>query len=708
MFQLEKCLIPKPKQMKDFHKECRIAKVNQVECCIQVENQDPLVSEAAKLIQDKIIAVSAYSGSMPEEGYPIFLRVDAKAECFTGEMPAESYFVEITPEEAVLCGIDPAGLFYAAQTFVSLLHTQGDEVWIPQTQIADWPDFPNRGHFMECRWGSEFLTREDWYDIIDYLASTKCNQLTIGIYGCWNVQYDERMAEYFYLPISKYPQLKTYKNIKYYSVREHKWVHQDHLLPYIYEQDFFGDVIKYGKLRNVTVKPLFNSLGHNSLIPKMIPEISAKMENGEPTGSGFCTCEEKTYEVMCDIYSEIIEKYLKPNGIKDIEIGFDEVLEQDLCHCEKCRDRKSADLMVDYIVRLCKFLKEKGMKRVYIYHDMLFHHYDLINEDLKKRFQEEGIYDLVVLDWWNYEDPSKLFWGKEEKVNGLFHSVAKPFAGYFHWVIPTQHNENVRAMTRTAKKHGFEGVESYGAFDECFDKNFLTIADVSWNAEHLDEIEEFDERYAYRCYPHKLSEAKKALKAMDAIMMDETHEGMHNRAVGFEYYLYCYKRDHLDYPRNFPGEVYQMIKEKEEEYVPYLEFLKKNAKEALDFFEADANASEMNDVWTLTARHYYILADEYLTLWGLQKSYQAEQVDAQEVLRQLERLITQREAVMSLAERIKRKANAYTYLRNMSVFRQLMLDLQRYFETELECGRKPRLELTDLRYATGETLRFLQ
>ena len=69
---------------------------------------------------------------------------------------------------------------------------------------------------------------------------------------------------------------------------------------------------------------------------------------------------------------------------------------------------------------------------------------------------------------------------------------------------------------------------------------------------------------------------------------------------------------------------------------------------------------------------------------------------------------TKREALMLLAENVRIPATSYTYLRNMSVFRQFMLDLLSYFKREIAEGRKPIFDVTDLSYVTGEAFDFLR
>jgi len=695
MINLHKAIIPMPKEINQGKKEIKVASFGKM---------PNILGEgiAAKTIKDKL-----YSLLASEEcgNYTISFKIDKDNSKFGGR--EEAYLIAVSDIGTVLCGSDEAGLFYAAQTLCQMFYEVGDDLYLPECEIVDFPDFKYRGQFMECRYGSEFMTRQDYFDMIDYMVSMKSNQLTIGVYGCWSVQYDDRKMQYLYIPIKKYPELKTYKNIKYYSARDKKWVHKDNLLPTMFEEDFLSDVIAYGKERHMTVKPLFNSLGHNTLIPEVFPEICAKDENGNPSGFGFCTNNEKTYEVMFSIYDEIIERYLKPNGIVDIHIGLDEVGKPYICHCEKCEGKEHSYLMTEYIIKLCKYLKAKGMKRIYIYHDMLYHEFNIVNEELRDRFKKEGIYDEVVLDWWTYEDPKHLFWDKAEGVNNLFHSVIKPDTGYYHWTLPTENNENIRACVKMAKGLGFEGVESYSSYEKCYDKNYLTLADVSWNSDNVDNMAEFDERYAYRHFRDNVNGAVDAFRLLFDIMRDETGEMYMNRACyKLDYYFYCYRREGKIH--NFPGEAYKLISENEETFVNYLDFLKTKATAALQYFENCGQSSEICDIWRLTAKQYVTLADEYLTLYGLNKAYDKGEVTPLHVLAELGRLLKNREEIMLLAENTRIPATSYTYLRNMSVFRQYILDLKIYFEKEINEGRRPKLDMLDLQYATGEKFKFLQ
>ena len=706
MTDIIKTLIPKPQKIEDRKKLVKIAEFNKFSCEVILSADGDMPYEAKKIIENKLYDICATN---TKGNYRIIIKKDEQNPAFKDLNRKESYFVDINENEAILCGVDEAGMFYAAVSLAQLFSVNGDNIYLPQCRIVDWPHFEKRGFIMESRYGTEFTSLSQWCDFIDYMASMKLNRLTIAIYGCWGLQYDNRKMEYLFVPIKKYPELITPKNSKYYSVKENKWICEDDIIPPMYEQDFFGEVIAYAKKKNILVKPRINSLGHNTLIPRMIPEISAKTEDGKSKGRGFCTCSDKTYEVIFNIYDEIIERYLKPNGVEDIHIGLDEVGEPYICRCEKCKDKEHSYLMIEYIIKLCKHLKSKGIKHIYINHDMLFEKFDIINEDLKKRFVSEGIYDVVVIDWWSYEDPIHLFNDKKDKVNNIFRSVIKPDTGYYHWAIPTENNENIRACADLAKKLSFEGIEAYSSLEYCYDKNYLTVADVSWNENEINNIDDFNKRYALKYYPEKSMQAEDVFMKMHNIMIDETRELYMNRACyKLEYYFYGYINSKTNLPKDFPGGAYKLIAENEKEYIDYLNFLKSNSAPAVEFFENNGNVSNINNIWLLTSLHYYAMSDEYLTIYSLYKGYNDGKCDADKVVNELDRLISQREKLMALSEDVRISANRSTYLRNMSVFRQYMIDLRDYFISEMQCERRPKLDLMDLSYVMSNKFEFIR
>ncbi|MBR5515097.1 MAG: family 20 glycosylhydrolase [Clostridia bacterium] len=642
-----------------------------------------------------------YLFTMGEGDYTVEIN---KTEVVEGKK--EGYTLDITEEKAVICANDGAGIFYAAITLTELFRDNT----LPLAHIEDWPDFYDRGLLLENRYGSDFMTLDDYKKAIDYLAKMKYNQLTVGIYGCWCVQYDMRLSEFLYVPLKCHPELKTPRDIRYYSPKKGEFIEREDVLPTIFTEDYLGELIAYAKSRNITVKPLFNSFGHNTLIPRLHPELSAKDEEGNPTKHGFCVSDERVFDYMFAIYDEIIEKYMKPYGLDAIEIGLDEVYAwfgEDLddiygkfepyCRCEKCRSMDKKELMLAFIIRVCKYLKAKGMKHIYIYHDMLFEIFDIVNDELVELFKKEDIYDVVVLDWWSYTKEEDVF--QKREINNLFRSIAKPFTGYYHWVVPMEYNNNIYAHAKLIKKFGFEGIESYSSFEYCFDRPFMYQAELGWNIDTAEDYESFLSRYAANRFPCDTKGAKKALDIMAKVMENDR---VANRMNTLEYYWFTYVVENEEYPRNFPGGAYKKIFDAKDEYMTYFDQTMASSKAAMDFFAS--YDSEMARVWYAVAQHYYTYSYAYANMVKLSDDYNSGAVSKKEVVARLEEILLLHEDFMATVENTRIEANSYVYMRNHSINRQVYVDLIEYFRNTEDA----KLDLTDLRYAASERFNKLR
>ena len=458
---------------------------------------------------------------------------------------------------------------------------------------------------MECRYGSDFMTLEDWKKGLRYFSEMKINTITVGLYGCWSRQYDGEFAEYLYIPFKKHPELSTPRHIKYYSAAEKKWVYKHDVLPVMFTEDYFGEMIKFGKKCNIKVIPLFNSMGHNTLIPRVHPEISAKDENGKDLGVGFCTSNEKTYDILFDIYDEIIERYLKPNGIDSFEVGLDEIWDvlgydknnlqearSSFCKCEKCKNMTHAEIMTEHMIRLVKHLKEKGMKNVYVYHDMFFEN-DLLDEKLAKRLKDEGIFDTVVIDWWSYTGKEMLFHGKSDKVNGIFRGIGKPMTGYYHWNMPSHANPNIYAMLDVAMKNKFEGMTAYSSFEYSYDYPYNVFAECTWNPSDAKNEDEVLKRYALANFGSDALGAYRNLKIMNEIT--ECMFPMTPMQNLFSYYMSCYLRGNTEYPQNYPAKQFKAIYDDEKKYLPYLRDIICRAGEVYNYFSENITSDISED-----------------------------------------------------------------------------------------------------------------
>lgn len=716
MFNLQKAIIPTPVKIEDRCGKIKIASLADSDFKFDFCGHGDIFEEAKNYLITKF--ADEHSLVCPTGDYKITLSVDKDNPFFKDVNKAEAYFINITKDGAVLCGTDSAGAYYAAISFMSLVHREKNDIFIPECFILDYPKFAKRGHFMECRYGSDFMTYKDWTDAIDYLSETKINTVVIGLYGCWGRQYDKELTEYLYVPLKKYPELKTPRSIKYYSAKNKNFVYKKDVLPTMFEDDYFGMLTAYAKNKNITVIPLFNSLGHNTLIPRVFPEISAVNEKGEFGQFGFCTQNEKTFEIMFDIYDEMIDKYLAPNGIDSFYIGLDEVLpyigidnddftidKDPICKCEKCRDRNYGELMIDYIIAITKHMVSKGIKNVYIYHDMLFNH-NVITSETVQKLKDEGVYENVIIDWWSYNPKGRNFRKREDEVNGLFRSVGKPITGYFHWSMPTQMNENIYALTEISEKNKFEGIIGYGSFEYCYDFNYLVLAECAWRGTQAQNADTLLENYALANFSENADAAYNALKNIQDISIGR-YSGQNFCANFFEYYTSSYLQRNLEYPQDYPANAMRRIKEDEEKYLTYLRDTLLKADNAYSFFSQN-ECSNKSSIWTLVAFSYKALCDEFLSLYTMDKAYKKGVIDAQRYSDCLKRLVTQRDKLICLLEEVRIEANVYTAARDMTVSRQFMLDLKDYIESEMQKSKKPEPDIFNFDRYLSDYSRFLR
>jgi N-acetyl-beta-hexosaminidase len=333
---------------------------------LRVEPDLPdLVHNAAARVQREL------SGIEGEGTYPIRLQLDPDHTSWAGQTTQpEAYFLELNAQEGTLIGASDAGLFAGCQTLRQLLGKAGEEV--PALRIVDWPDFRYRGLYIESKWGPDLMTLDDWKGLVDYMAALKFNSLGVGVYGCWVTQYNNQTTEFLMLPFPDHPQLATPKTLRYYSPAAQEWQTLTYL-PRMVTEDFFGDLVAYAKEQNISVRPHFNSPGHNTLIPRVYPEISAKDASGTPLGYGYCLSNPRTYELLFSLFDSVIERYLRPHDVDWFHIGLDEVtgymgidpakpteVLEPWCQCAACRERPHALQLQEYALKVCAHLKGAG------------------------------------------------------------------------------------------------------------------------------------------------------------------------------------------------------------------------------------------------------------------------------------------------------------------------------------------------------------
>ena len=638
----------------------------------------------------------------------------------------QSYSLSVSGDEIKITGYGEAGLYYGVTTFIQCIENDGDVFFINEMNILDWPDLKTRGHFVECRFGSNLMTLDDWKDVVDDIVSCKMNQLCVALYGCWCIQYDKIRSEYLYIPVPQYPKLKSDVIKHYYSPSKHKWIKETVGVPMV-SDDFFGELIAYGKSRGVEVLPLWNSYGHNSLLPKNYPEV-APIIDGKPAKNSLCVSSPKTYEMLFNIFDYIIDKYLKPNGIESFHIGMDEVRNEagiDIdnmftayspwCECPECSKLSNEEKFRNHALKLIKHLKVRGMKNVYIYCDMIERIMD--PNDFKKMLEDNDLLDVTVIDWWTYRNQKENLRFKTTFPELGIRSVVKPHNSYFHWNTSRDTVGNVYYLCEMAKNENAEGFQSYCGWDRTNDKNHVSMADYTWNFDGTGDMSSFNDRYVYREFGARYNEAKEALTLMDKVTEEETTSPINeNDIIGngymfqrsFAYYFFTYIAKDKPYPRNYPGEAVELILSERELYMHHLNEIATLSERSASLFDKIAKDTRCNTYlarrFACEMRSYNAIANDFITLIKMHDIL-SENKKSSATTSEIVRLATERKnarlTLMLEMENIKEAYLIPSHLRNQSIYMQIFSDIEYYAKTTSPDDLM--LDMTDLRNIGSDT-----
>ena len=683
------------------------------------------VKTAAQYMKDFLIAKCG-EACFSADGIPVTLELGEAPEGIVCEK--EAYRLTVSAEGIRITGFGDSGLFYGVLSAKQLLRFDNAGCTVPAVEVLDWPHRPFRAYKQECRYGSNVMEKADWLEMIDDLASKKINHICVALYGCWVVQYDGRVAEYLYLPLKSHPEINTPQTVKYYSPTEGKWFNYE-TLPPIYRDNFFGELVVYAKDRGINIFPGINSLGHNTLFPAKIPEISPKDENGNPTMTGFCTSNPATYEFLFSVYDQIIDEYLTPNGITTFNILMDEVWKQyganaerkeeylsPWCECPDCKGKDYGDIFISHAVKVISHLKEKGMKSVIIANDMVVRetkHMGFLGERFMNAVKAAGIDDVLLFAWWRYTDiESQIYNTYLCRPNDMkLRSIGQPWNGYYIWSLLTNPMRNIQLLGQLdyeAEKG--EGIYAYALWDKSYDRTHDGFADYAWNYAAAGTPDDVNARYVARNFAPMYDEVLHAYDLID--WMTEARNGAKKNdeipdasiispremlVSVFSYYPFCYYRNpDREYPQHFPGQPLSMVLAHRRAYTRVMHYVCGMAKEAVSIFKQAAATPGCNQEaarrMVYECLNIQTLVEDwmaFLKIYDLTQGGDQKKIAPIAKARQSARL-----ALMELCEQTKEDwACKGATMRNHSVFMQTFADIAAYIEST----DAPQLDLLNIK-----------
>ena len=679
----------------------------------------------------KLCNFSKFCVSIPEAEYGPFVGAKEKitkyltthcgADCFRadgikitvteGQRPTEvkdipgGYRLTVSEEGVEVVGFDPLGCLYGIVTLTQLLDWQSGSAALPALTVLDWPENNLRGIKEECRYGSNVMSEEDWLGLVDELVDKKFNFMMVALYGCWCVQYDGRVSEYLYMPVKGHPELKTPMMVKYFSPQENRWVEYEKL-PALFENNLLDRLVRKARDYGIRFSPSWNSFGHNTLLPAMIHECSAKEEDGvTATMTGFCTGNDYTYELLFSIYDQIIDDYMTPYGMDVFTILLDEVhddvgyhssdpmqVRSPWCKCPKCKDRDKGDIFIDHAVKVCAYLKKKGMNSVIMACDMLLPNrrksLGWLGDRLMAAIDKAGLRDTMLIDWWAYFDHvEKMYFDNVHPEMGL-RSVNCGWNGYYNWSFLYHPLRCIQLNAQMNHRDGGEGMFLYSMWEKCYDRMHDCAADYVWDYEQTGTVEDVTDRYVQRHFAARYDEARHAYKLMDWIT-EERKDDFSNSITAcvsrfnmmlykLSYYPYSYVKADKPYPRSFPGECIDLLMAHRRDYEREMYAISSMAKEAAAIFNSLACDPlcdrAMADRMAYECENYICLVEDWLAL--LRMNDLVLSGEQAKIAPKARKRYQARLALMAHMEKAKEKWVVEALaMRNHSIFMQLFEDI---------------------------------
>ena len=495
------------------------------------------------------------------------------------------------------------GTVWAAQTLACIFRRFFRKGEIPNLFVRDWPSFPYRGIFVENKWGPDRMTMVDWCQTIDTVASLKMNLLGIGLYGCWgNCRFEggDKPTEFLMVPVKGHDTLSNTHSLRWYSPAKDMWKEETYKA-FLSENDMLVEVVNYAHERGITIVPFVNSLGHNTLIPRLLPNLSAKDADGNPTGVGYCLSNPELRTFMTEFYGGILDRYFS-TGCDIFHVQLDEVwpdhpspedpvkVGSPWCECPACKARKQEDMLKQHILWLVKMLTDKGVGKVFIWNDQLTRHMDALDDQFAKDLEAAGIRDRVILDWWGYSNTEirEKTHVKLGKVLGL-DGVVSPMTCYYNWSTYSYNLPNIDLMMKMAHEEGAYGTISYSVHDPSHLDHEALMAAYAWEPLGNESFNDTVKRWATIHFQDKTDSYLEAVELIRNAVANPVYAACLN-------YQYTYVGN--VWPRSYPGEALDKIQAMPPETKPVetLNALADNAEKAAGLLSAMLENDKLDEL----------------------------------------------------------------------------------------------------------------
>ena len=356
---------------------------------IEIPERAPEVQQVARWLAQHLLKVTGYpmgiqpsSAARDSRGTVISFGLNRKEDPSLGD---EGYKLETGPGLAILSANKPAGLFYAAQTFLQLFPKEIESkmpvkksYWeAPAVRITDYPRFSWRGLLLDV--SRHFFTKEEVKQFIDEMVRYKYNLLHFHLTDDqgWRIE------------IKSYPKLTevgawNVKKVGSFGRFSPPEPNEPRNYGGFYTQEDIKEIVQYAQDRFVNVMPEIDVPGHSLAAIASYPDLSCtpgtyKVNSGERlmnwANGGFtaiidntlCPANEKVYTFLDKVFGEVAQLF--PFGY--IHMGGDECAKnfwqtndqiRQLMDREKLKDMH--EVQSYFVKRVAKIIESKGKKMI--------------------------------------------------------------------------------------------------------------------------------------------------------------------------------------------------------------------------------------------------------------------------------------------------------------------------------------------------------
>lgn len=279
-------------------------------------------------------------------------------------LPAEGYTLTVTPKKVTIAASQPAGAFYALQSFKQLLpgaiwgNVPNDAVWTAQCcEIKDAPRMAYRGMLLDC--GRYFYPKESVKKFIDMMAMHKQNIMQ------WHLTEDQGWR----IEIKKYPRLTE---VGAWRDETQGYNKSGDGKPHggFYSQEDIKEIVEYARHRFVTIVPEIELPGHNMGAIAAYPWLSCTPDEGpKKVATKWGVMEDvlvpspETFKFLEGVFDEVLELF--PS--KYYHIGGDECPRTAWRNSEYCKRLADSlglsgvdDLQYYFVKHFDKYLSDRG------------------------------------------------------------------------------------------------------------------------------------------------------------------------------------------------------------------------------------------------------------------------------------------------------------------------------------------------------------